>query len=224
MSPSRKADEQDEKKDIGDYVRDAIRHTIPGMDNVMDDAERARAERERKAEAAKAEAEERTAAATPKTPAKSGKGGKSVAKTPRRTGEAARARREEPETTHGYTRGPAEDSSESVARRARLEAREKAVAKREDELDQRQTELNQRQAELDRREAELNQRASDLDNRQRGLESARGSYTVQGGDSLSRIAQRIYGDGNRWRDIYNANRDQISDPDRIYPGQVLVIP
>ena len=50
------------------------------------------------------------------------------------------------------------------------------------------------------------------------------SYTVVSGDSLSKIAKREYGDAQKWRQIYDANRDQIKDPDLIYPGQVLTIP
>jgi nucleoid-associated protein YgaU len=50
------------------------------------------------------------------------------------------------------------------------------------------------------------------------------SYTVVSGDSLSKIAKREYGDAQKWRQIYEANRDQIKDPDLIYPGQVLTIP
>jgi nucleoid-associated protein YgaU len=50
------------------------------------------------------------------------------------------------------------------------------------------------------------------------------SYTVVAGDSLSKIAKREYGDAQKWRQIYEANRDQIKDPDLIYPGQVLTIP
>jgi nucleoid-associated protein YgaU/predicted chitinase len=50
------------------------------------------------------------------------------------------------------------------------------------------------------------------------------TVTVQSGDSLSRIAQRELGDGNRWREIFEANRDQIQDPNRIFPGQVLRLP
>jgi len=49
-------------------------------------------------------------------------------------------------------------------------------------------------------------------------------YTVQSGDSLSKIAQQQYGDGKKWRAIFEANRDQISNPDLIHPGQVLTIP
>lgn len=47
---------------------------------------------------------------------------------------------------------------------------------------------------------------------------------VQPGNSLWRIARRLYGDGFQYTVIYQANRDQIRDPDMIYPGQVLATP
>jgi nucleoid-associated protein YgaU len=50
------------------------------------------------------------------------------------------------------------------------------------------------------------------------------TYTVVKGDSLSKIAKREYGNPNAWRRIFDANRDQINDPDLIHPGQVLRIP
>ncbi len=50
------------------------------------------------------------------------------------------------------------------------------------------------------------------------------TYTVVSGDSLSKIAKREYGDAQKWRAIFEANRDQISNPDLIHPGQVLKIP
>jgi nucleoid-associated protein YgaU len=50
------------------------------------------------------------------------------------------------------------------------------------------------------------------------------TYTVLKGDSLSTIAKREYGQANQWKRIYEANRDQIKDPDLIHPGQVLRIP
>lgn len=49
-------------------------------------------------------------------------------------------------------------------------------------------------------------------------------YTVVSGDSLSKIAKREYGDGNKWPQIFEANRDILKDPDRIQPGQKLKIP
>ena len=50
------------------------------------------------------------------------------------------------------------------------------------------------------------------------------TYTVVKGDSLSKIAKRFYDDANQWRKIFEANRDQIENPDLIHPGQVLRIP
>jgi len=50
------------------------------------------------------------------------------------------------------------------------------------------------------------------------------SYTVVAGDNLSKIAKRFYGKANAWKQIFDANRDQLSDPDRIQIGQVLKIP
>jgi nucleoid-associated protein YgaU len=51
-----------------------------------------------------------------------------------------------------------------------------------------------------------------------------GAYTVQRGDTLSKIAQAHYGDASEWSRIYAANREIIEDPDLIYPGQTLTIP
>jgi hypothetical protein len=50
------------------------------------------------------------------------------------------------------------------------------------------------------------------------------TYTVQAGDTLSEIAKRFYGHANDYMAIFNANRDQLNDPDKIKPGQVLKIP
>lgn len=50
------------------------------------------------------------------------------------------------------------------------------------------------------------------------------TYTVQGGDSLWAIARKQLGDGNRWKEIYELNRDKVSNPNLIHPGQVLTLP
>jgi nucleoid-associated protein YgaU len=49
-------------------------------------------------------------------------------------------------------------------------------------------------------------------------------YTVQPGDTLSKIAQRHYGNANQYPRIFEANRPLLKDPDEIYPGQTLRIP
>ena len=50
------------------------------------------------------------------------------------------------------------------------------------------------------------------------------TYTVQKGDSLSKIAKREYGKASLWPRIFEANKDQIKNPDLIHPGQKLRIP
>ena len=50
------------------------------------------------------------------------------------------------------------------------------------------------------------------------------TYEVKRGDSLSKIAKHVYGKAGEWRRIFEANTDQIKDPDKIYPGQKLKIP
>lgn len=50
------------------------------------------------------------------------------------------------------------------------------------------------------------------------------TYTVKSGDSLSKIAKAEYGDASKWKQIYEANKDKIKNPDLIYPGQEFTIP
>ena len=49
-------------------------------------------------------------------------------------------------------------------------------------------------------------------------------YTVQKGDNLSKIAKNLLGDANAWKQIFEANRDVLDNPDKIFPGQILKIP
>jgi LysM repeat protein len=50
------------------------------------------------------------------------------------------------------------------------------------------------------------------------------TYKVQSGDTLSKISRQFYGDPNQYMRIFEANRNQLSDPNRIQAGQELVIP
>ena len=50
------------------------------------------------------------------------------------------------------------------------------------------------------------------------------TYTVKSGDTLSKIAKQVYGDAGQYTKIFDANRDKLSDPDKIQPGQELKIP
>jgi nucleoid-associated protein YgaU len=49
-------------------------------------------------------------------------------------------------------------------------------------------------------------------------------YTVVSGDTLSKISKTQYGDPNKYMTIFEANKPMLSDPNKIYPGQVLRIP
>ena len=50
------------------------------------------------------------------------------------------------------------------------------------------------------------------------------TYTVQPGDTLSKISQQFYGNANHYSKIFEANRNQLSNPNEIRPGQRLIIP
>jgi len=50
------------------------------------------------------------------------------------------------------------------------------------------------------------------------------TYTVKAGDTLSRISQQFYGDAAQYMKIFNANRETLTDPNKIVPGQRLTIP
>jgi len=75
---------------------------------------------------------------------------------------------------------------------------------------------------------EKDEKAPDFSNVQSGSSSTAPSatriYVVVSGDSLSKIAQREYGKASDWTRIFEANRDHITDPDKIFPGQKLKIP
>lgn len=49
-------------------------------------------------------------------------------------------------------------------------------------------------------------------------------YTVKPGDTLSAISHAVYGTGNKYQAIFDANTPMLKSPDKIYPGQVLIIP
>jgi nucleoid-associated protein YgaU len=50
------------------------------------------------------------------------------------------------------------------------------------------------------------------------------TYTVQAGDSLSKISKQFYGDANKYMKIFDANKDKMSDPDKVKIGTELIIP
>ena len=50
------------------------------------------------------------------------------------------------------------------------------------------------------------------------------TYTVQPGDSLSKISKQFYGDANKYMKIFEANKDKLADPDKVKAGMDLLIP
>ena len=62
------------------------------------------------------------------------------------------------------------------------------------------------------------------DIRATGVEAPAATYTVKAGDTLSKIAKEQLGNASEYMAIFNANKDQLTDPDKIKPGQVLKIP
>ncbi len=71
----------------------------------------------------------------------------------------------------------------------------------------------------------MSQDTPDFSNVESGSSSTAAKvYEVVAGDSLSKIAKREYGNAAEWKRIYEANRDTLKDPDKIYPGQKLNIP
>ena len=50
------------------------------------------------------------------------------------------------------------------------------------------------------------------------------TYTIEKGDTLSAVSKRFYGKAKFWRQIFEANRDTIEDPDRVFPGQTIKLP
>ena len=50
------------------------------------------------------------------------------------------------------------------------------------------------------------------------------TYTVQPGDNLSKISKQFYGDSNKYMKIFEANKDKLTDPDKVRAGIELVIP
>lgn len=73
-------------------------------------------------------------------------------------------------------------------------------------------------------EAGAVQASEESETERKGEPENAGSYTVVSGDSLWKIAKQLLGNGNRWQELYDLNRDKISNPNLIRPGQVLTIP
>ena len=79
-------------------------------------------------------------------------------------------------------------------------------------------------SEAEHEDADKAEDPADAEDAAGAEEKSEKTYTVQKGDCLWTIAEKNLGDGNRWKEIYELNRDSIRDPGLIYPGQEFVLP
>jgi nucleoid-associated protein YgaU len=96
-----------------------------------------------------------------------------------------------------------------------------ALATARNDLAQAQAKIASISADKDEQIADLMKQLEALKNQ---IAEENKIYTVKAGDSLSKIAKAVYGDWNHWKDIYEANKDQIKDPDKIRVGWELKLP
>ncbi len=107
--------------------------------------------------------------------------------------------------------------------------RQAALAKYSDALNQVRNELTQAQGEVARLTAERNdlteRSTAEINALKNALaEAQERKYVVKPGDTLSGIAKSVYGDWRHWQDIFEANKDQIKNPDLIQVGWELRLP
>lgn len=109
--------------------------------------------------------------------------------------------------------------------KAEEESREAERQRRLDETQRQEKEKRERESREARKKVEKVVAVKERE-REREVRHLPSSHTVKRGETLPQIAARsdVYGDANMWPLIYRANRDQIRDPKRIWPGQVLRIP
>jgi len=103
--------------------------------------------------------------------------------------------------------------------------REAERQRRLDEIKRKEIEARERESRAARKKMESVVAAREME-REKEIRHLPATHTVKRGETLPQIAARsdVYGDANMWPLIYRANRDQIRDPGRIWPGQVLRIP
>jgi nucleoid-associated protein YgaU len=149
-----------------------------------------------------------------------------------RTGEALTKEEEEDEAEEYYylalMKGTLLDKELHEEKARRKEAARRAEEQKKAELERRAQEESKRLAQA-RAEALAPKDAGEAARKKaKALKEHPlvSSYTVKRGESLPLIASQpeVYGDRNLWPLIYRANRDQISDPRHIWPGQVLRVP
>jgi len=125
------------------------------------------------------------------------------------------------------------EAAEAKARAADKKLKEAEAKLKEAEAKLEEAEKEATEAELKAAREERQRRREDWEMKRRlreeaaekeKEEKAARTYVVKSGDSLSKIAAELLGDGSRWPEIFEANKDKIKDPNLIYPGQEFDIP
>ncbi len=155
----------------------------------------------------------------------------------RRREEAAAAAAEEEKKrkeAEAAEKAAAEAEKAEAEKRAKAEARAKADAKRKEEAAKRKQRLEAAKKKREEAEAAEAAKAVEMDEnakaaaasaaKKRELGANARYHTVSGGENLSKISERYYGHQGNWSLIYNANRDLLTNPNIIVPGQKLLIP
>lgn len=122
----------------------------------------------------------------------------------------------------------ARESQEKAAAEARARAAEARARAAEERAQAAQKAAAEAKAQAARIEAEKRRQQMLEEMELRKAQAAAAAeptyYVVQPGDSLSKIARDKLGDASRWPEIFELNKDQIKDPNLIYPGQKLRLP
>lgn len=141
--------------------------------------------------------------------------------------------------------GKSNEKKAAEAEAAELRAEESAAAKLEETINDLQLQVENLNIHIDDDKASVNGMAYDQATREKVVlvigntegiaavddqmtvehtEPEAKFHTVVSGDSLSKIARDYYGDAMKYPVIFEANQPMLTDPDKIYPGQVLRIP